>query len=79
MPPFHKDFAMQPQDIICKKREGQKLTPAEINAFVQGINDWSIADGQIAAMLMATLINGTDTDEIVELVKAVVEIGRAHV
>lgn len=75
MPPFHKDFAMQPQDIICKKREGQKLTPAEINAFVQGINDWSIADGQIAAMLMATLINGTDTDEIVELVKAVVDTG----
>ncbi len=66
---------MQPQDIICKKRGGQKLTSAEINAFVQGIDDWSIADGQIAALLMATLINGADTDEIVELVKAVVDTG----
>ena len=66
---------MQPQDIICKKRDGQKLTPAEISAFVQGIDDWSIADGQIAALLMATLINGADTDEIVELVKAVVDTG----
>lgn len=75
MPPFYRDFAMHPQDIICKKRDGQKLTPAEINAFVQGIDDWSIADGQIAALLMATLINGADTDEIVELVKAVVDTG----
>ena len=45
---------MLPQDLIRKKRDGETLTKQEIEAFVQGIDDWSIADGQISAMLMAS-------------------------
>ena len=60
---------MLPQDIICKKRDGQTLTGQEIDEFVQGIDDWSISDGQISALLMAALINGLDNGELTAFVK----------
>ena len=66
---------MLPQDLIRKKRDGETLTKQEIEAFVQGIDDWSIADGQISAMLMAILINGLNNDELIAFVNAIVETG----
>ena len=66
---------MLPQDIICKKRDGQTLTGQEIDEFVQGIDDWSISDGQISALLMAALINGLDNGELTAFVNAIVETG----
>lgn len=66
---------MLPQDIICKKRDGQTLTKQEIDDFVQGIDDWSISDGQISALLMAALINGLDNGELTAFVNAIVETG----
>lgn len=66
---------MLPQDIIRKKRDGETLTKQEIEEFVQGIDDWSIADGQISALLMAALINGLNNDEIIAFVNAIVETG----
>lgn len=76
--PFFRLFGehpMLPQDIIRKKRDGQTLDKEEIEQFVQGINDWSISDGQIAALLMAALVNGLDNGELTAFVNAVVETG----
>lgn len=72
---FFREYIMLPQDIIRKKRDGQILTKREIEEFVQGIDDWSIADGQISALLMAALINGLNNDEITAFVNAIVETG----
>ena len=66
---------MLPQDIIRKKRDQQTLTRQEIEEFVQGIDDWSIADSQIAALLMAALMNGLNNDEIIAFVNAIVDTG----
>lgn len=66
---------MLPQEIIEKKRNGQKLAPDDIEEFVKGIDDWSISDGQIAALTMALLINGMDTDEMIAFINAVVDTG----
>lgn len=72
---FFREYIMLPQDIIRKKRDGKILTKQEIEEFVQGIDDWSISDGQVAAMIMASLINGLNNDEIIAFVNAIVETG----
>ncbi|MBQ2811131.1 MAG: hypothetical protein IJF12_03070, partial [Alphaproteobacteria bacterium] len=41
---------MFPQEIIRKKRNGEKLSSQEISFFVKGITDGSIADAQTAAL-----------------------------
>lgn len=66
---------MLPQEIIRKKRDKQILTVQDIEDFVQGIDDWSITDGQIAALLMAILVNGLNHDEIIAFVNAIVDTG----
>ncbi|MBR1945655.1 MAG: thymidine phosphorylase [Alphaproteobacteria bacterium] len=66
---------MLPQEIIRKKRDKQILTVQDIEDFVQGIDDWSITDGQVAAMLMAALVNGLNHDEIIAFVNAIVDTG----
>lgn len=66
---------MLPQKIIRKKRDKQILTKEDIEEFVQGIDDWSITDGQIAAMLMAALVNGLNGDEVIAFVNAIVDTG----
>jgi thymidine phosphorylase len=42
-----------PQEIIRKKRDGGTLSADEIGAFVRGVADGSVTDGQIAALAMA--------------------------
>ena len=66
---------MLPQEIIRKKRDKQVLTAQDIDDFVCGINDWSITDGQIAALLMASLVNGLNHDEVIAFVNAIVDTG----
>ena len=66
---------MLPQEIIRKKRDKQTLTTEEIESFVQGINDWSITDGQIAALLMAAVVNGLNQEELISFVNAIVDTG----
>ena len=38
-----------PQETIRRKRDGQALSAEEIRAFVSGISDGSVSEGQIAA------------------------------
>ena len=63
------------QDIIRKKREGLPLGNAEIKAFVQGIVDESISEGQISAFAMATYFTDMQTEECVALTRAMKDSG----
>ncbi|MGD9639304.1 MAG: thymidine phosphorylase [Alphaproteobacteria bacterium] len=64
-----------PQEIIRKKRDGEELSTKDIEQFIEGIKDWSISDGQIAAFAMAIVINGMTNDETVAMINAVVDTG----
>ena len=64
-----------PQEIIRSKRDGRRLSAAEIEQFVKGLTDGSVGDGQAAAFAMATFFNGMDTDERVALTKAMSQSG----
>ena len=68
-------FSMLIQDIIRKKRDSGTLSNEEIDAFISGVDDWSVSDGQIAALMMALLINGITVDELTQFVKAIVDTG----
>lgn len=50
-------------ELIQKKRDGNPLTPAEINALVAGISNHSVTDAQIAAFAMAVWFRGMDVAE----------------
>ena len=66
---------MLPQEIIRRKRDHHPLSTEEINFFIQGITDGSIADCQIGALTMAIFLNGFDTDETTALTAAMRDSG----
>ena len=54
---------MLAQEIIRHKRDGQVLSPAQIQAFVQGLTQMSWSEGQVAALAMAICWRGMDMAE----------------
>jgi len=66
---------MLPQEIIRRKRDGKALGDAEIDAFVRGIADQSIGEGQVAAFAMAVFFRGMTRDEAVALTAAMTRSG----
>lgn len=66
---------MLPQEIIRRKRDGAALTADEIGAFVRGITDGGITEGQVAAFAMAVFLRGMATDETVALTLAMRDSG----
>ena len=68
---------MIPQEIIKTKRNGGRLTQAEIRQFVRGLTDDSFSEGQAASLAMAIYLNGMSVDEIVELTLAMRDSGTA--
>jgi thymidine phosphorylase len=58
---------MLAQEVIRKKRDGGKLNAEEIAFFVSGITSGAVSEGQIAALAMATVLNGMERDEAVAL------------
>lgn len=64
-----------PQEVIRKKRDGQALGEDDIAAFVRGITDESVSEGQIAALAMAVFYNGMSRDEAVALTRAMRDSG----
>ncbi len=58
---------MLPQEIIRAKRDGRALTDQEIEAFVAGITDGSISEGQAAAFAMAIFFRGMTRPEVIAL------------
>ncbi|GAB4509496.1 MAG: pyrimidine-nucleoside phosphorylase [Anaerolineae bacterium] len=66
---------MRAVDIIAKKRDGQALTEAEINWFIQAYTQEAIPDYQVAAWLMAVCIHGMTADEVTWLTLAMAHSG----
>jgi pyrimidine-nucleoside phosphorylase len=63
-------------DIIRKKRDGQPLSPAEIEAFVHGAVHGSWADYQLSALLMAIFFRGMTSAECAVLTQAMTVSGQ---
>ena len=66
---------MRAVDIIRKKRDGHALSAAEIAAMVAGIATGEVADYQWAALLMAIVWRGMDSDETAALTDAMIRSG----
>ncbi len=66
---------MNAVDIIIKKRDRQELSKAEIEFFIKGLVDKSIADYQAAAWLMAVMLNGMNERETTDLTLAMANSG----
>src|SRR3954471_2687347 len=67
--------ASDPRDVVAAKRDGQRLDPEALRAFVLGYARNEIADHVVAAFLMASFINGLDDDETLALTRAMVDSG----
>ena len=62
-------------EIIAKKRDRQELTTAEIAWMVGGFVRGEVADAQMAALLMAILLNGMTGRECADLTLAMTDSG----
>ncbi|KQV44318.1 MULTISPECIES: thymidine phosphorylase [unclassified Rhizobium] len=68
-------MTMLPQEIIRRKRNGEALSADEIAAFIRGLSDSSISEGQVAAFAMATWFSGMSVEETVALTLAMRDSG----
>ena len=68
--------AYLPQEIIRAKRDGNELTAEELEFFVRGFTDGSIAEIQAAAWAMAVFLRGMTRAETVALTLAMRDSGR---
>ncbi len=64
-----------PQEIIRKKRDGNKLSPDEINFMVEGITSGALSEGQIGAWAMSVFFNSMDMAERTALTCAMRDSG----
>lgn len=66
---------MLPQEVIRAKRDGRLLDAVDIERFVAGLVDGSVAEGQAAAFAMAVFFQGMERDECVALTTAMMRSG----
>jgi pyrimidine-nucleoside phosphorylase len=66
---------LRPQDVIRKKRDGEQLSRAEIDFFIEGVTLEEIADYQTSALLMAIYLNGMNEKEQQHLTEAMLNSG----
>jgi pyrimidine-nucleoside phosphorylase len=66
---------MRAVDLIRRKRDGETLDAAAIQAFVAGATDESWPDYQVSAMLMAIVLRGMTTEETADLTDAMTRSG----
>ena len=66
---------MRAYDIIYKKREGQKLSRAEIEFLIKGYVEGDIPDYQISAWAMAVYFQSMDAEETADLTMIMAESG----
>jgi pyrimidine-nucleoside phosphorylase len=62
-------------DLILKKRDGEALSPAEIDWMIQGFTSGEIPDYQVSALMMAIYFKGMQSEETQNLVRAMIESG----
>src|SRR5687768_8364357 len=66
---------MIPARIIEEKRDGRRLAPEALAAFLEGYFRGEVPDYQMAAFLMAAYVRGLDPDETDVLVRCMLESG----
>ena len=66
---------MHPVQLILKKRNGEKHTPAEIRFLIQELTAGRLENYQLAAWLMAVWFRGMDYEETDVLTQAMIESG----
>lgn len=66
---------MRPQDIITKKRDGERLSKDEIKSFIKGVTDGTWADYQITALIMAMFLNELNSEEQSFITQAMLHSG----
>lgn len=66
---------MIPQQIIARKRDGEVLAPAEIEAFLTAYLECGVGEDQMAAFLMAVYFNGLADDELNAMVDVMIHSG----
>ena len=66
---------MRPNDIIEKKKEGEKLTAEEIKFLINGYTNGEIPDYQLSAWSMAVCFQGMEQEETAMLTKTMAESG----
>lgn len=62
-------------DTLIQKRNGQKLTKEQIDAFVAGVTNGTIPDYQISSFLMAVYFQSLDEEETAQLTLAMANSG----
>ncbi len=67
---------LDPVDVIRRKRDGARLTDAEIAGFVTAYMAGAVADEQAAALCMAVFFRGMDERETAALTQALIASGR---
>jgi pyrimidine-nucleoside phosphorylase len=61
--------------LIKKKRDGENLTPEEMEWIIQEFSDGKIPDYQMSALLMAIFFNGMTDEELAAWTKAMLNSG----
>ncbi len=69
---------MIPSELLRKKRDGQELSPDELNFLLRGIVDGSISEAQAAAFLMAACTRGLSAKETGVLTLGMSDSGRKY-
>jgi thymidine phosphorylase len=62
-------------EVIRRKRDGQTLTPEELQFVVGGITDGSLSDAQVGALAMALFLRGMEPGERVAFTAAMTRSG----
>lgn len=61
--------------LICKKRDGLRLSEDEISRLIRSYTAGRIPDYQMSALLMAVFLNGLDEEELSALTEAMLHSG----
>jgi len=64
-----------PQQVIAKKRDGNKLSGEEIRRFIDGFTKGEVSDAQAAAFAMAIYFQQMDIEERIDLTMAMRDSG----
>lgn len=67
---------MRVYEIIAKKRDGESLSPEEIEFVISGYVQGAVPDYQISALLMAIYLKGMAWEEVIHLTKAMIHTGQ---
>ena len=68
---------ISPREIIQKKRDRQRLSSQEIEAFIRAYMCSEVADYHVAAWLMAVYLNGMDIQETLALTQVMRDSGKS--